>query len=89
MRIKPEYVRVWSRLCAVWDATSVETRLSLNLAKPVAVAVRSQVAQDFLAGESAAFRAELQIQNDVDYDARMADWTKGKQESVTPQEFHQ
>lgn len=87
--VKDAYQRTWSRLSAVWDATSEEEKIRLGLQKPSAVAVRANISKEFLDGESAAFRAELQLQNQADYEERMEAWSKLQEDSVTAQQFHQ
>lgn len=87
-RIKSEYEKEWAAVSAEWKATSKEERLERDLKAPHAVAVRAKIAKQVMAGESKAFLAELKIQNEDDYLARMQAWQQGKTEPTTPQQYH-
>lgn len=87
-RIKPEFDRVYAERCAQWDAASEERRQALDMKEPAPVALRQAVTKQCMEAESDEFLAELQSENESDFEARMQTWVDEKRAPTSPQQFH-
>lgn len=87
-RVRHEYDQVYAKRCEEWDAASPEERHAQGMKEPAPVALRKAMTRKVMEGESAEFMADLQAQNDCEFDARMQAWRDGKAAPTTPQQYH-